>query len=147
MPNLISEKIEINSDDDQEFVFVRHASASDPCAADGQEPAGDVVALPDSLPTRVEPDLIEVCTDTSNSESSEDNANEFNNAGEKVFAIPKAPEGYRLWQHKKSKILHLMKNDYKQFFECGRKIGQFHTENNVITKWDSGICWNCFKEH
>ena len=64
---------------------------------------------------------------------------------ETVFEPPKAPPGYELWQHTKSKILHLVDHRFPSSFECGRKPGAFHTNRGVNPRWDTGICWRCFK--
>ena len=109
---------------------------------DDQLPQG----LPEALPSCINPDLIDICTESSCSEGESDTpGDEFDDAGGKTFAIPSAPPGYVMWQHSKSKILHLMSVDHRSIFECGRKAGAFHTNENVHPRWDSGICWKCFK--
>lgn len=135
-------KIEIDSDIKGEWRFVDHVDKTDDTFS---SPALDESLLPSSLPPDGVVDLTEVCADTSDSEAeAEEGEIEFEEAGGKVFAIPKAPEGYVLWQRCKSKILHLMPNGRAQIFECGRKAGKFHTKEQVNPRWDTGICWKHF---
>ena len=105
------------------------------------------VVLPESIPETCEEELNDACTETSSSDMSEPeiDASTFENSGRRTFAPPTAPPGFTMWQHTKSKILHLC--DYKTpgVFECGRKPGAFHTCDGLNPRWDSGICWKCFK--
>ena len=92
-------------------------------------------------------EINDACTETSSSETSDDATGEgsFENRGNRVFEPPKAPPGYELWQHTKSKILHLTDHRFPNVFECGRTPGAFHTNQGVHPRWDTGICWRCFK--
>ena len=104
------------------------------------------VMLPDIIPETCEEEVNDACTETSSSDMSEpeNNGSAFEDSGRKTFAPPTAPAGFTMWQHTKSKILHL---SYKtpNVFECGRKPGAFHTSQDLRPRWDSGICWKCFK--
>jgi hypothetical protein len=104
-------------------------------------------SLPLDIPVESENEVNDACTETSSSEQSDDGSSEpaFEKKGSRTFAPPVAPEGCTLWQHTKSKILHL--TDYKtpHVFECGRRPGAFHTCQGVNPRWDTGICWKCFK--
>jgi hypothetical protein len=105
------------------------------------------LVLPDSIPETCEEEVNDACTETSSSDMSEpeNGGSTFEDSGRRTFAPPTAPAGFTMWQHTKSKILHLC--DYKtpNVFECGRKPGAFHTCNDLRPRWDSGICWKCFK--
>ena len=103
--------------------------------------------LPEVIPETCENEINDACTETSSSEVSETDHDEtsFGNHGRRTFEPPVAPEGFTTWQHRKSKILHLVGYKTPGIFECGRKPGAFHTCSNINPKWDSGICWKCFK--
>jgi hypothetical protein len=103
--------------------------------------------LPEVIPETCENEINDACTETSSSEVSETDHDEtsFGNHGRRTFEPPVAPEGFTMWQHRKSKILHLVGYKTPGIFECGRKPGAFHTCSNINPKWDSGICWKCFK--
>ena len=47
------------------------------------------------------------------------------------FQPPSAPEGFHMWQHKKSRILHLMEDQNNLVFTCGRNVGPFHTKEGL----------------
>jgi hypothetical protein len=110
-------------------------------------PSVQKVDLPQEIPVESEQEINDACTETSCSDisSGEDAEPRFESAGVKTFEPPKAPEGYTMWQHTKSKILHLTDHRTPNVFECGRKPGAFHTHKGVNPRWDTGICWKCFK--
>ena len=62
------------------------------------------------------------------------------------FQPPSAPEGFHMWQHKKSRILHLMENQNNLVFTCGRSVGPFHTKEGLHPRYDTPICWSCFNK-
>ena len=103
--------------------------------------------LPEVIPETCEDAVNDACTETSSSDVSEneDDRSGFERTGRRKFEPPVAPEGFTMWQHTKSKILHL--SDYRtpNVFECGRRPGAFHTSEGLQPRWDSGICWKCFK--
>ena len=70
-------------------------------------------------------EINDACTETSSSDMSEGlpAACSFENRGNRVFEPPKAPPGFDLWQHTKSKILHLTDHRFPNVFECGRTPG------------------------
>ena len=104
-------------------------------------------SLPKVIPVDSDHDLNDACTETSSSEMSCDaqSVPAFESKGTRTFEPPAAPEGYEMWQHTKSKILHLVHFKTPNVFECGRRPGAFHTNRNVNPRWDTGICWKCFK--
>ena len=110
-------------------------------------PAESDKVLPKVIPETCENEINDACTETSSSEVSETDHDEtsFGSHGRRTFEPPVAPEGFTMWQHTKSKILHLEGYKTPGIFECGRKPGAFHTCSNVNPKWDSGICWKCVK--
>ena len=61
------------------------------------------------IPVDSDHDLNDACTETSSSEMScdEQSVPAFESKGTRTFEPPVAPEGYEMWQHSKSKILHL----------------------------------------
>ena len=103
--------------------------------------------LPVDVPEHSDHDVNDACTETSSSEASDEGSSEpaFESKGKRIFEPPRAPEGFTLWQHSKSKILHLVNEKFPNVFECGRKPGAFHTCQDVRPRWDTGICWRCFK--
>ena len=112
------------------------------------EPAAPVESmLPLVIPDDCEREVNDACTETSGSDvsSSESDGTEFQDNGRKTFEPPVAPEGCTMWQHSKSKILHLCDYEFPNVFICGRRPGAFHSCENVHPRWDSGICWKCFK--
>ena len=62
------------------------------------------------------------------------------------FVPPTAPEGFHMWQHKKSRILHLMDDHSRIVFACGRSSGPFHTKEGLNPRYDTPICWSCFNK-
>ena len=62
------------------------------------------------------------------------------------FQPPSAPEGFHMWQHKKSRILHLMEDQNNLVFTCGRSVGPFHTKEGLHPRYDTPICWSCFNK-
>ena len=104
-------------------------------------------SLPLEIPDEHTVEINDACTETSSSDMSEGLPAEssFENRGNRMFEPPKAPPGFELWQHTKSKILHLTDYRFPNVFECGRKPGAFHTNQGVNPRWDTGICWRCFK--
>ena len=103
--------------------------------------------LPSETPMESEHEINDACTETSSSDISEGEGVEpvFESKGVRTFSPPVAPEGYTMWQHTKSKILHLEYFKTPNVFECGRKPGPLHTSSGVSPRWDTGICWKCFK--
>ena len=65
--------------------------------------------LPEVIPETCEDAVNDACTETSSSDVSEteDDRSGFERTGCRKFEPPVAPEGFTMWQHTKSKILHL----------------------------------------
>ena len=110
-------------------------------------PATQKENLPENIPSDSDREVNDACTETSSSDVSDSDDTEpgFESKGRRTFEPPSAPEGFKLWQHTKSKILHLTCYKTPNVFECGRRPGAFHTCAKVIPKWDTGICWRCFR--
>ena len=131
-------KIEISDDEGELNVWelIQTAARAEPAKA-----------LPEVIPENCETEINDACTETSSSDVSETEEADtsFEDTGRKTFEPPTAPEGFTMWQHTKSKILHLVNYKTPGIFECGRKPGAFHTCDGIHPRWDSGICWKCFK--
>ena len=128
--------VKIESSDDERLLSAWDLVGSD-----------KLTSLPKVIPVDSDHDLNDACTETSSSEMScdEQSVPAFESKGTRTFEPPAAPEGYEMWQHSKSKILHLVHFKTPNVFECGRRPGAFHTDRNVNPRWDTGICWKCFK--
>ena len=60
--------------------------------------------------------------------------------------VPKAPDGFKLFQHSKSRMLHLMSDDHTRVFQCGRLAGKKHAVSRGDTiRWDTPCCGRCWK--
>ena len=110
-------------------------------------PLQQASTLPSEIPEEHALEINDACAETSSSEMSEGLPveNSFENKGNRVFELPKAPPRFVLWQHTKSKILHLTNHRFPNVFAYGRKLGAFHTNQGVQPRWDTGICWRCFE--
>jgi hypothetical protein len=64
----------------------------------------------------------------------------------KTFAPPQPPEGFQRWQHAKLKTIHLTEPGYFKVFVCGRAVGAFHRQISQDPRFDSPVCWACFKK-
>eukprot|EP00435_Cladocopium_sp_Y103_P076319 s49_g90.t1 len=128
-------KVEISDDEDEPNVWNLIT------------PAAGESSLPEVIPDSCENEMNDACTETSGSDlsESEDDRSGFEKRGKRTFEPPVAPEGYTMWQHSKSKILHLSHCKTPNVFECGRRPGVFHVCQDIHPRWDSGICWKCFK--
>ena len=117
--------------------------------APGWQPdeTAEVVLLSDDEEVKQEPsedeqpesDVLE--TDSSSDEEAAAEAH----CGRKVV-LPKAPEGFRLFQHTKSRMLHLMSNDHQKVFQCGRTAGEKHeVPQTSQLRWDTPCCGRCWR--
>ena len=64
----------------------------------------------------------------------------------KLVNPPKVPEGCKLFQHAKSRMLRLMLNQNSKVFLCGRSAGSKHvvpTETQL--RWDTPCCSGCWR--
>eukprot|EP00435_Cladocopium_sp_Y103_P039500 s3763_g10.t1 len=77
------------------------------------------------------------------SSSSEESAEEFPERQGRIFMPPTPPEGYVFWQHKRLRTLHLTKPDFRRVFMCNRMIGQLHTREGMVIRYDTPVCRNC----
>ena len=62
------------------------------------------------------------------------------------FKPPEAPQGFHMWQHKKSRIIHLMSDNHLHTFSCGRSAGPLHQKDGLHPRYDTPICWACFNK-
>ena len=143
-PDVDAQPMQSNS---QEVVKVESSEEEGDFNAWNLLPAHEQNHLPNEIPVDTDHEINDACTDTSSSDVSDESQHEpvFENRGCRVFEPPKAPPGFTLWQHTKSKILHLIDYRTPNVFECGRRPGAFHTCQGVNPRWDTGICWKCFK--
>ena len=81
---------------------------------------------------------------SSTSDSAEEDDYEPRGYDTKMFCAPEAPEGFVLWQHSKSRVLHLMAENYSRVFICGRVAGDFHVTSGLTPRYDTRICGLCF---
>eukprot|EP00435_Cladocopium_sp_Y103_P035239 s580_g9.t1 len=77
------------------------------------------------------------------SSSSEESDEEFPKSQSRLFYPPTPPEGYVFWQHRKLRTLHLARPDYCRVFMCNRMIGQHHTKEGMVIRYDTPVCRNC----
>ena len=57
-----------------------------------------------------------------------------------------APPGFVFWQHKKLKTLHLMSEDNRKVFSCGRSAGPLHSRLESAPEFDTPLCSLCFSK-
>ena len=125
--------------------------------------SGRIVESPDELPgpqlckVKVEvvnssdddaasnPDVEESSDSTSDSSSS-DHGIPQDHSLNKVYAPPEPPAGFSRWQHAKLKTVHLTAEGYVNVFVCGRQVGSFHRRLEATPRFDSPVCWACFKK-
>lgn len=99
------------------------------------------VELPEPV-TFQEPDPEEEL-DTGSS-SDEEAANEAKCS--RAVTVPKAPPGFKLFQHSKSRMLHLMDVDHCRVFQCGRSAGAKHEiPPSGRLRWDTPCCGKCWR--
>ena len=92
-----------------------------------------------------EHDMSDSSGSTSSSESASSEILEGHSLN-KVFTPPQPPEGYSKWQHSKLKTVHLTEPGYSRVFVCGRTVGTFHHRLEQDPRFDSPICWACFRK-
>ena len=65
----------------------------------------------------------------------------------RAVAVPKAPPGFKLYQHTKSRMLHLMDQEYNKVFQCGRMAGAKHEiPQTGRLRWDTPCCGKCWRD-
>ena len=116
-----------------------------------QEPGPQSVSVKAEIVISSEEELVE----DENHESSSDSTSSSNSSDDdlpqdhrlnKVFAPPEPPSGFARWQHSKLKTVHLVEEGYTRVFVCGRNIGSFHHRVEANPRFDSPVCWACFKK-
>ena len=80
-----------------------------------------------------------VTTDSSDSDSSALEVPQV-----RRLTVPTAPQGFRFLQHRKTRMLHLMKDGNERVLECGRMVGPTHV-NPQSVRFDSSVCSQCRK--
>ena len=106
-----------------------------------------VYILSDEEDVKQEPDmeaLSEVESPDTGSSSDEDAVEGAHCARQVV--LPKAPDGFKLVQHTKSRMLHLLSQDRQKIFECGRAVGDNHeVAKDAQLRWDTPCCGRCWR--
>ena len=60
--------------------------------------------------------------------------------------VPKAPVGFKMYQHTKSRMLHLMELEHNRVFQCGRMAGEKHEISQASKlRWDTPCCGRCWR--
>lgn len=77
------------------------------------------------------------------SSSSDESEEEFPASNGRVFEAPVAPAGYKFWQHRKLRTLHLAPPEYKRVLMCNRMIGQQYIQEGMVIRYDTPVCRQC----
>ena len=86
------------------------------------------------------------CSSSSSTSSSQDESNEESASERRMPEAVVQIEGFEMWQHTKSMMLHSASIGQTRVFVCGRRIGALHTKVRVASRHDSPTCLRCFKE-
>ena len=99
------------------------------------------------IPVDSDHNLIDACTETSSSEMAcyAQSVPAFESKGTAPLEQPAAQRVMKCGNVPSRRFLHLVHFKTSNVFECGRRPGAFHTDRNVNPRWDTGICWKCFK--
>jgi len=125
--------------------------------------SGRIVESPDELPgpqlCKVKVEVVESSddeaaidadvaqsSDSTSDSSSSDQGIPQDHSLNKVYAPPEPPSGFSRWQHAKLKTVHLTAEGYIKVFVCGRQVGSFHHRLESTPRFDSPVCWACFKK-
>ena len=125
--------------------------------------SGRIVESPDELPgpqlCKVKVEVVESSddeaaidadvaqsSDSTSDSSSSDQGIPQDHSLNKVYAPPEPPSGFSRWQHAKLKTVHLTAEGYVKVFVCGRQVGSFHHRLESTPRFDSPVCWACFKK-
>ena len=116
-----------------------------------QEEDNAVLLISDDEEVKIEEELAETVPD----DDSEDSADTSSSSDESAVAtarcsrpvtVPKAPEGFKMYQHSKSRMLHLMQLDHNRVFQCGRMAGDKHEVSQAgKLRWDTPCCGRCWR--
>lgn len=61
--------------------------------------------------------------------------------------VPNAPWEYKLYQHTKSRMLHLMAEEHINWFRCGRMAGdKQETSRAKLSRWDTQCAYVARKQ-
>ena len=78
--------------------------------------------------------------------SSSDESGAETGPSSKLVNPPRVPEGCKLFQHAKSKMLRLMLNQNSKVFLCGRSAGGKHVvSTEAQLRWDTPCCNGCWR--
>ena len=89
---------------------------------------------------------IEVISSSSDAttSSSDDEAGAERNPARRLALPPRAPDGMKILQHQKTRMLHLMDVDHQKVFCCGRTVGSYHRPPGE-TRYDTPCCSGCWR--
>lgn len=93
-----------------------------------------------------QPELAAPDEQNSDTGSSTDESAAETGANAEMVNPPKIPGDARLFQHAKTRMLHLMKRENNRVFLCGRMAGERHAvpERSQL-RWDTPCCNRCWK--
>ena len=77
--------------------------------------------------------------------SSDDEEGAEGNPARRLALPPRAPQGMKILQHQKTRMLHLMDQDHQRIFVCGRAVGVFHSPPGE-TRYDTPCCSGCWHQ-
>ena len=60
------------------------------------------------------------------------------------LTVPIEPAGFRFLQHKKTRMIHLIKDGNERVLECGRLVSDAHVRPSNV-RFDSSVCSQCRK--
>ena len=98
-------------------------------------------AAPEPRDDSSEPDLGSD-VDLSSSSSEEEAVAETHAA--RIVKAPTAPRGASLRQHKKSRMLHLLQDGYRNVLMCGRPNAENY-KPPIALRWDTPCCSHCWR--
>ena len=130
-----------NPDDSRSGYFHKEVAAAKPapvepvqCISDDEEVKVEQVPVHDDL------------VDTADTGSSSDEDAASTGRCCRKVVMPKAPDGFTLYQHSKTRMLHLMSVDHTKVFQCGRMAGEKHAiSRGDMIRWDTPCCGRCWK--
>ena len=110
-----------------------------------------VIVVSDEEDVKLEASQAEVVPET----DSEEDADTSSSSDESAVAsarcsrpvtVPKAPVGFKMYQHSKSRMLHLMEMEHNRVFQCGRMAGDKHEISQASKlRWDTPCCGRCWR--
>ena len=116
-----------------------------------EEPSVEVVASSDEEDVKKETDPVEVdsgheSVDSEDTGSSSDESAAISARCSRPVTVPKAPDGFKMYQHSQSRMLHLMELHNNRVFQCGRMAGKKHeVSQSSKLRWDTPCCSRCWR--